>query len=966
MAQTKIFLSYSWDDDTHRAWVQKLADELDAYHELHVILDSYDLDSSNDKNFFMEKGLGDADFIIIVATKEYKRKADQREGGVGIETYLATAKHWKGMLEGKATKLVVVRRDKDAVPAYMDGHFYVDFSEEIDYLSSFDKLISHIKGGAKVPRPVKKVSLYADLKSYNFTRTEDIIKIGHKNRKCLISAAAGTDFSGGNRIKFEFWETRSPQVNYFLSISDNVNIGQTLERAAAMIQQLGVLPRELTMLRGHVGGSEQASLERAFERVKLATKAHIFTYRSYMWDYCIDEALRAIEPPPSIKHYTDQTLVFTAQMGEVSDSRSSAGEYFGEALQKSSNYVAHLVVAGGGMGKTSLCLAVAAHIHKNIVHTRTAVVLIQSENIRKYIIERGGKPEKIDSIYDLYELYAKYQSHENIFDRATFDLAVACGNLVVIIDGLDELASFFQEKFNLDSFLESLAELHSELGSSNVLLTTRSTSLIDRQRVSELNVAQYEILGFDEVACRKYLSKRFKGYDGSDHFQKKVLKQIEKINLQDSEDRIVPFFVDIAATVIEDGISEAGDSEELELDYSPTPYPSNNELTDHIVHSVFRREETRHGLAIPCTELVNFFTHLVADYGDSWPISEVRQRLDILYEAQAESLYGKIELNPLLVATKTHLELKYGFLTSYFEVLLVFSGIHSISGEQEFLKVLSKLSVDAPEFKEVRKFYVQKRDELSILLPSLIKLIKGLTLSDASISVSQTEKESARRAISTLISIYSVINDGSSEKLNDFIESVYCEPGSSSKKITGLYLQGDLPPLDFSNKHISYSRFKNYRKFLASKFSGSFFSDTVFEKCGNSEIKTTSLEPGMLDPSCDRGDLNDAFHLVRDENERRAALVEVEAKKFLNSFFRGDRFRENRKSLINFSSQVSALSGEKFNRLISNGYISIKSEKAIDTFYEIEGAFKESVRRYLSNNYVDAKLRKFLEFLRGV
>ncbi|WP_241071105.1 toll/interleukin-1 receptor domain-containing protein [Achromobacter xylosoxidans] len=147
MAQTKIFLSYSWDDDTHRAWVQKLADELDAYHELHVILDSYDLDSSNDKNFFMEKGLGDADFIIIVATKEYKRKADQREGGVGIETYLATAKHWKGMLEGKATKLVVVRRDKDAVPAYMDGHFYVDFSEEIDYLSSFDKLISHIKGG---------------------------------------------------------------------------------------------------------------------------------------------------------------------------------------------------------------------------------------------------------------------------------------------------------------------------------------------------------------------------------------------------------------------------------------------------------------------------------------------------------------------------------------------------------------------------------------------------------------------------------------------------------------------------------------------------------------------------------------------------------------------------------------------------------------------------------------------------
>ena len=62
----KIFISYSWDGDTHQQWVKKLADDLEQYEEFHVVFDQYDLDMQIDKNYFMEKGIFDSDVILLL------------------------------------------------------------------------------------------------------------------------------------------------------------------------------------------------------------------------------------------------------------------------------------------------------------------------------------------------------------------------------------------------------------------------------------------------------------------------------------------------------------------------------------------------------------------------------------------------------------------------------------------------------------------------------------------------------------------------------------------------------------------------------------------------------------------------------------------------------------------------------------------------------------------------------------
>lgn len=83
--QKNIFISYSWDSKEHQDWVLKLSNELDSYEEINVKLDQYDLDTSSNKNHFMESSAFDSDLVLIIMTPGYVKKADNRAGGAGIK-----------------------------------------------------------------------------------------------------------------------------------------------------------------------------------------------------------------------------------------------------------------------------------------------------------------------------------------------------------------------------------------------------------------------------------------------------------------------------------------------------------------------------------------------------------------------------------------------------------------------------------------------------------------------------------------------------------------------------------------------------------------------------------------------------------------------------------------------------------------------------------------------------------------
>ena len=963
MTKKSVFLSYSWDSEEHRAWVRKLADCLEEHAELHVIWDGYDLDSLTDKNKFMESGVAGADYVVVIATKAYKKKADSRTGGVGIETYLTTASHWDSLQASGKSKLLVALREADAIPTYLKGHLYIDFTQDSGFVQAEDNLIRHFKGRQNIPRPQKRRSLLVEDGQYSFTKVEDLIRIGHPNRRVIVDSNQGTDFSGANRIKYELWETRSPALSYYLALATSSNITQTTNHAIQKFKSLSIQPTDLTVLRPRSGRAEQSLILTLFQESGLKTKLHEFTYKEYIWQYCIDESLKGIAPPSEIPNYTEQSISYDGE-DDATILADSARDHLVNLLQQPAITSAHLVIAPGGMGKTSLCIAVAAKLF-NRNDLRSSAVLIQAESVKRYIAENGASSARIDTIYQLYELYARYLNFDQVFDRNTFELAFLSGNLVVIIDGLDEFVSLFPDTFNLDTFLKSLANFHDELGSSAVLITTRNSQLLERTQLDALNIERHELFGFDSSACKAYLSRRFRKYSDGEAIASKVFSKIDKVQMRDHEARVVPFFADVAATVAEEAIRD-NDSAEFDITDGPTPYPSNNDLTDHIIHSVMRREEVRQELDLSVVDVVQLIVGLVADYSKRWPRAEMLERLTLLYDARGAALAAKIALNPLLLQTGDSLELRYGFLSSYFEVLQLLQGILGQSIEKEFIRSLGRLNTDSNEFKDLKRFFSLRRDEL---IESSTKLVVGLNKQlEIANRAKSNDAEGLRRAIASVLNLATHVCGGSTAHITELVLRIYQVQRSSPEEVvtlSGLQVHGDLPAMDFSNLTIVNAKFSNYKNLLAGKFDNSKFMYCTFDLCHDPLNRSSSLKPQFLDKSCELGDLREYITLSTAGKQDENRVIEAEARKFLHSFFRGSHFDDNRKGLIRFSTKVPGLADNKFDRIIAEGFLAVSKDKKDATFFEIADWFRPSVRRFLTDNYNDVNIRKFLLFIRG-
>lgn len=950
----KVFISYSWDSEEHINWVAKLAQDIEIQEGFHVIWDGYDLDSCVDKNLFMEESVYKADFTVVVATQNYLSKANKREGGVGIETFLNANRHWEEMLANKKTNSIVVVREKDSTPLYLKGHFHLNFVEDVDYPKKIAELLQLLNERPRFKRP-QKIALPADVKVYNLTKAAEIIHIGTRNRKQVIELSEGTDFSGGNRIKFEVWETTTPAIVHILALHNNINIGQTLSRAAEVLISKDVAISHLMVLRPKEKRKNSESLESIFND----KKSHYLdgailtelTYEEYIWNYCIDESFKTVKSPDTIDFYTTQEL------NDGENSYDSAVSHLIKVLTNDVSCSPQLVIGGGGIGKTSLCLSLVKSLVQNH-SSKILTVLIRSEDIRKYLEAGDVAPGQIESIYDIYELQAKYLKHSNLFDKKTFELSIVSGNIAIVVDGLDELSSIFKEKFNIKSFLKSIESLHEELGYGRILLTSRDNSLISQDDLEEMSIKSYALLGFKIENCRKYLKKRFARFDDVSQICEKIISKVEA-DLLFGESRIVPFFVDVISNIYEENIASSEEGFEFDVRFDETPYPSLNELIDHVIYSVFEREKTRHKFDMQPGEMVDLFCYLNQECGEVWLAKDVQELLSGLYGSKGDDLYEYIKKNPLIKPFDDSLKFKYDFLNSYFNSLTLFNSFIRSDSSDVFAKTLSRVGSDAVEFKDITRFF--SLDAQSFLDNSR-EIVDGFRKKLVSLEGgAASESIGFKLAIENIVSLIHYVRKTKKEDFTSDIKYLY---GVTQNQIDYLYIKGDLPAFDFSEMSVSKSRFKNYQKFLGSNFEGASFIYSEFEGCHNDSFRNSEFLKAKIDrDSCVLGDLADTYVMLGNSAEANAKLLIDDSIKFLGCFYKGSSFRDNNKVHMRFSNHVPGLKRRVFHKLISNGYFRVSSQKEVDTFYEIEDAFKASVRRFINDGYKDYRLKSFLKFV---
>jgi hypothetical protein len=151
----RVFISYSWDSDTHKDWVREFAVAI-AAHGIDIILDQYDLRIGEDRFQFMETSVREADVVLCVCTPNYVAKANSRSSGVGLETSLITPQFHQRV--GLSKQFIPIIRSsvagQPATPDYLASLLFIDFCNDNEFANQLEALIRHLHQQPKFKKPM--------------------------------------------------------------------------------------------------------------------------------------------------------------------------------------------------------------------------------------------------------------------------------------------------------------------------------------------------------------------------------------------------------------------------------------------------------------------------------------------------------------------------------------------------------------------------------------------------------------------------------------------------------------------------------------------------------------------------------------------------------------------------------------------------------------------------------------------
>jgi hypothetical protein len=151
----KAFISYSWEDDEHRAWVRDFASRLRA-DGVETTIDQWNVIPGDQLPAFMETAIRLNDYVLIVCTPKYKQRSDNRQGGVGYEGDIMTAE-----VLGKANhrKFIPVLRKgfwSESAPTWLSGKYFIDLSASPYSEENYGDLLVTMHGVRNTAPPVGK------------------------------------------------------------------------------------------------------------------------------------------------------------------------------------------------------------------------------------------------------------------------------------------------------------------------------------------------------------------------------------------------------------------------------------------------------------------------------------------------------------------------------------------------------------------------------------------------------------------------------------------------------------------------------------------------------------------------------------------------------------------------------------------------------------------------------------------
>lgn len=147
----KVLIAYARQDDPcHLEWLQRFAGRLRA-NGVDALLDKWELAPGDACPKFMEDAVHRSDFVLLICTPEYKKRSDERKGGVGYEAHLMASEVADGGTRRKFIPILLQGSRSDSVPLWAKGCLCIDFRSDNAIASGFSELLDTLHGCRKGP-----------------------------------------------------------------------------------------------------------------------------------------------------------------------------------------------------------------------------------------------------------------------------------------------------------------------------------------------------------------------------------------------------------------------------------------------------------------------------------------------------------------------------------------------------------------------------------------------------------------------------------------------------------------------------------------------------------------------------------------------------------------------------------------------------------------------------------------------
>jgi hypothetical protein len=151
-----VFISYSWDDESHKDWVRNFAAGLMG-DGVEATLDQWRAVPGDQLPEFMERSVRENDYVLIICTPHYKERSDDRLGGVGYEGDVMTAETITARSRQIQRKFIPILRTgkwEDAAPSWLLGKYRIELRGEPYSEESYQDLLRTLHGARPGPPPL--------------------------------------------------------------------------------------------------------------------------------------------------------------------------------------------------------------------------------------------------------------------------------------------------------------------------------------------------------------------------------------------------------------------------------------------------------------------------------------------------------------------------------------------------------------------------------------------------------------------------------------------------------------------------------------------------------------------------------------------------------------------------------------------------------------------------------------------